>query len=206
MPSYGWPPYKGGVAQVGGARFWQLQICTIRGQSPRCCGPGCVRESALEADWHGFPKSSGVMPRAAPRQGVPASHGASWRRTGGGGSGGSDPGFFAAGAAPGRGRWCTPKFTTSPPLFGGRSLHSDPWREGYRVGQQAETATSTTGGALCAPDPDSGSNNPNAVRVETGAAMQQGTGDIQQPVEHRTQTTQMTVQSHVLAWMRRKQS
>ena len=21
MPSYGWPPYKGGVAQVGGARF-----------------------------------------------------------------------------------------------------------------------------------------------------------------------------------------
>ena len=34
---------------------------------------------------------------------------------GGGGSGGSDPGFFAAGAAPGRGRWCTSKFTISPP-------------------------------------------------------------------------------------------
>ena len=27
----------------------------------------------------------------------------------------------------------TPKSTTSPPLFGGRSLHSDPWREGHRA-------------------------------------------------------------------------
>ena len=35
----------------------------------------------------------------------------------GGGSGGSDPGFFGAGAPPGRG-WCTPKSTTFPPLFG----------------------------------------------------------------------------------------
>ena len=41
------------------------------------------------------------------------------RRTRGGDGGGSDPHFLDAGAAPGRGRWCTPKSTTSPPLFGG---------------------------------------------------------------------------------------
>ena len=88
------------------------------GEGPRRCGPGCARESALDAGWHGCPKSAAVTRRAAWRQGVPASHGASRRRTGGGGSGGSDPGFYAAGAAPGRGRWCTPKSTTTPPLFG----------------------------------------------------------------------------------------
>ena len=64
--------------------------------------------------------------RATPGQGVPASHGASWRRTGGGDGGESDPLFFGAGTPPGRGRWCTPKSTTTPPLFGGRSHHRDP--------------------------------------------------------------------------------
>ncbi len=122
VPSYGWPPYKGGVAHGGGARGGASpqhpQRSTLRGQSPPRCGPGCARESALEAGWHGFPESSGAKRRAAPALRVPASHGASWRRTGGGGSGGSDPTFFAAGAAPGRGRWCTPKSTISPPLFG----------------------------------------------------------------------------------------
>ena len=122
VPSYGWPPSKGGVAHGGGARGGaspqQPQRSTLRGQSPPRCGPGCARESALEAGWHGFPESSGAKRRAAPALRVPASHGASWRRTGGGGSGGSDPGFFAAGAAPGRGRWCTPKSTISPPRFG----------------------------------------------------------------------------------------
>ena len=48
----------------------------------------------------------------------PFSPGAAARRTRGAGSGGSDPRFFGAGAAPGRGRWCTPKSTTSPPLVG----------------------------------------------------------------------------------------
>ena len=102
VPSYGWPPYKGGVAHGGGARGGaspqQPQRSTLRGQSPPCCGPDCARESALDKGWHGFPKSSGVKPRAAARHGVPASHGASWRRTGGGGSGGSDPPLFC--------RWC----------------------------------------------------------------------------------------------------
>ena len=137
VPSYGWPPYKGGVAHGGGARGGASpqppQRSTLRGRSPPRCGPGCARESALEAGWHGFPESSGAKRRAAPALRVPASHGASWRRTGGGGSGGSDPLFLTAGAAPGRGRWCTLKSTTSPPLFGGRSLHSDPWREGHRA-------------------------------------------------------------------------
>ena len=122
VPSYGWPPYKGGVAHGGGARGGaspqQPQRSTLRGQSPPRCGPGCARESALEAGWHGLPESSAVKRSAAPACVVRASPGASWRRTGGGGSGGSDPLFLTAGAAPGRGRWCTPKSTTSPPLFG----------------------------------------------------------------------------------------
>ena len=75
--------------------------------------------------WGKAPWGAGIAcpPPRTPRRGA----------TRGGGSGGSDPLFFAAGAAPGRGRWCTPKSTTSPPLFGGRSLHSDPWREGKRA-------------------------------------------------------------------------
>ena len=90
------------MAHAGGARSCQLQICTIRGRSPRRCGRGCARESALDVGWHGFPESSAVKRSAARPPRLPASHGASWRRTGGGGSGGSDPRFFAAGAPRGR--------------------------------------------------------------------------------------------------------
>ena len=137
VASYGWTTYKRGVAHGGGARggasLQQPQRSTLRGRSPRRRGRGCSRESALDVGWHGFPESSAVKRSAVLRRGVPASHGVSWRRTGGGGSGGSDPLFFAAGAAQGRGRWCTPKSTTFPPLFGGHSLHSDPWREGHRA-------------------------------------------------------------------------
>ena len=64
--------------------------------------------------------------RAAPALRVPAPHGASWRHTGGGGSGGSDPPFLTAGAPPGRGKWSTLRSTTYPSPSGGRSLHSDP--------------------------------------------------------------------------------
>ena len=58
---------------------------------------------------------------------------ASWRRTGGGDGGGSDPPLFGAGAPPGRGKWSTLRSTTYPAPRGGRSLHSDPWREGLRA-------------------------------------------------------------------------
>ena len=86
----------------------------------------------------------------------------------------------------------------SPPLLPfsrGRSLHSDPWREGNRVDEEAEgeAGALTTSGALCARDFDSGSNNTNVVRVETGAVVRHGTGDIQQPVGHRTQSERMGV-------------
>ena len=103
VASYGWTTYKRGAAHVGGARggasLQQPQRSTLRGRTPRRCGPGCARKPALEAGWHGFPKSFAVKSSAAPRHGVPASHGASWRRTGGGGSGGSDPPLLSAGAA-----------------------------------------------------------------------------------------------------------
>ena len=109
-----------------GARRWRTRwrvpstTPTLHSQRarPRCCGPGCARESALHRGWHGFPESSAVKRSAVPAACVPASHSASWRHTGGGGSGGSDPPIFGAGAPPGRGRWCTPKSTTSPPLVG----------------------------------------------------------------------------------------
>ena len=137
VASYGWTTYKRGVAHGGGARggasLQQPQRSTLRGRSPRRCGPGCVRESALDAGWHGLRKSYGVKPRAVPASRVRPLARRVVAPHGGEGSGGSDPLFFAAGAAPGRGRWCTPKSTTSPPLFGGRSLHSDPWREGHRA-------------------------------------------------------------------------
>ena len=60
--------------------------------------------------WGKAPCGAGIAcpPARTPRRGA----------TRGGGSGGSDPLFFAAGAAPGRGRWCTPKSTTFPPLSG----------------------------------------------------------------------------------------
>ena len=86
-------PFQTGVAQAGGARSCQLQICTIRGRSPRRCGPGCAWKALLDAGWHGFPGSSAAKRSAAPACVSPPRHGASWRRTGGGGSGGSDPPF-----------------------------------------------------------------------------------------------------------------
>ena len=60
--------------------------------------------------WGKAPCGAGIAcpPPRTPRRGV----------TRGGGSGGSDPLIFGAGAPPGRGRWCTPKSTTSPPRFG----------------------------------------------------------------------------------------
>ena len=118
VASYGWTTYKRGAAHVGGARggasLQQPQRSTLRGRTPRRCGPGCAGKPALDAGWHGFPKSFAVKSSAAPRHGVPASHGASWRRTGGGGSGGSDPHFFGAGAPPGRGKWSTLRSTLYP--------------------------------------------------------------------------------------------
>ena len=50
-----------------------------------------------------------------------------------GDGGGSDPPIFGAGAPPGRGKWSTLRSTSYPSPAGGRSLHSDPWREGHRA-------------------------------------------------------------------------
>ena len=70
VASYGWTTYKRGVAHGGGARggasLQQPQRSTLRGRSPRRRGPGCSRKPALDAGWHGLPKSYGVKPRGAP--------------------------------------------------------------------------------------------------------------------------------------------
>ncbi len=81
MPSYGWTTYKGVVVHLSGPLFEQPQRFSLRGRSPRRCGPGCSPESALEAGWHGLPESSGVKPRAAPASRVPLAPGAAARRT-----------------------------------------------------------------------------------------------------------------------------
>ena len=51
-----------------------------------------------------------------------------------GAGGESDPPFLAAGAARGRAKEDRGRDTLCPPLRGGRSHHSDPWREGHRAG------------------------------------------------------------------------
>ena len=136
-PSYGWPPYKRGAAHGGGARggasFQQPQRSTLRGRSPRRCGPGCVRESALDAGWHGLPESSGVKPRGAPASRVhpparrvvaPHGRGRKWRER---------PRVFWRWCATGEGEVVHAKIHHFPSPFRGRSLHSDPSREGHRA-------------------------------------------------------------------------
>jgi len=118
--------------QAGGARFRPLQNCTIRGQSPRRCGQSCARESALEAGWHGLPVSFTVKrsrvracvcpPRTARRR----------RRTGGEEVEGATPCFLAL-VRHRAGEMVHAKVHHLPPRFWGRSLHSDPWREGHRA-------------------------------------------------------------------------
>ena len=75
--------------------------------------------------WGKAPWGAGsVCPRPARRVVAPHGRGRKWRER---------PPFLAAGAAPGRGRWRAPMVTPSPLPGGGRSLHSDPWREGKRA-------------------------------------------------------------------------
>lgn len=95
MPSYGWPPYKGGVAHAGGACVWQPQNCTIRGRNSRRCGRGYSWKAASEVGWHRFPAYSAVKRSRAPPPRVRTSPGASACHMGGGVGGGSDPIFSA---------------------------------------------------------------------------------------------------------------
>ena len=124
------------------------------GESPRRCGPGCAGKAAWDTGWHGFPASAATTvagrPPACPRL-------ARYAAPGGGGSGGSDPGFFAAGAAPGRSKVVTAvKIHHFASPFRGRSLHSDPWREGHRAlprfrADQPDRSGFPTGGGTCGP-------------------------------------------------------
>ena len=137
VPSYGWPPYKRGVAHGGGARggasLQQPQRSTLRGRSPRRRGPGCARESALDAGWRGLPASSGVKPGGARASRVhplarrvvaPHGRGRKWRER---------PPDFWRWCATGEGEVVHAKIHHLPSPFRGRSLHSDPWREGHRA-------------------------------------------------------------------------
>ena len=133
----GGPLTRGGVAHGGGARggasLQQPQRSTLRGRRPRRCGPGCAGESALDAGWHGLPESYGVKPRAVPRHGVhrlarrvvaPHGRGRKWRER---------PRVFCRWCATGEGEVVHAKIHHLPSPFRGRSLHSDPWREGHRA-------------------------------------------------------------------------
>ena len=91
--------------------------------------PETVHQTRNNADFARPPRKSEARlrlacPPPARRGGAPHGRGA---------GGGSDPLIFGAGAPPGRGKWPTLKTTISPPVFGSRSLHRDPWREGHRA-------------------------------------------------------------------------
>ena len=137
VASYGWNTYKRWVAHGGGARggasLQQPQRSTLRGRSPRRRGPGCARESALDAGWRGLPESFGVKPRAVPASRVdplarrvvaPHRRGRKWRER---------PPDFWRWCATGQGEVVHAKIHHLPSPFQGRSLHSDPWREGHRA-------------------------------------------------------------------------
>ena len=99
--------------------------------APRGCGRGFAWKALLDKGWHRFPARlrqpwrGWIRSVQAPRRFPPR---ASHTRPGG-----ERPPHFCRWCATGQGRWCTPKFTISPPRFWGRSLHSDPWREGHRA-------------------------------------------------------------------------
>ena len=86
----------------------------------------------MDVGWHGFPKSSGVKRIAVPRQGVRASHGASWRRTGGEMVEGATPLFLPLVRHRAGGGGARQNPPPPLPFSGGRSLHSDPCGKALR--------------------------------------------------------------------------
>ena len=122
----------------GGSRRWRtrwrtlLTTATLLSQrakpSPlwsRLCpktriGQGLARTPRVGCNNRGG-EAAGVSPRRTVRR---AWRGMKWREL---------PLTFWRWCATGQGRWCTPKFTISPPRFWGRSLHIGPWREGHRA-------------------------------------------------------------------------
>ena len=96
----------------GGARSWQPQRLSLRGLFPRCCGRGLAWKALWDTGWHGFPASAATT--VAGRR--PAClRLARCAAPGGGGSGGSDPVFFGAGAPRAGGKVARP-LATFPPL------------------------------------------------------------------------------------------
>ena len=135
VASYGCHPFRRGVARVGGARRWRVPSTTptllSQRAKPRRRGPGCAREPALEASWHGLPKSYGLKPRAAPAsrvhplaRRVVAPHGGEEVE-------GATPCFSALVRHRAGGGGARQNSPPPLPFSGGRSLHSDPWREGH---------------------------------------------------------------------------
>jgi len=80
-------------------------------------GSGLARIARVGCDNRGEEAAGVSTPRTLRR----AWRGRKWRER---------PPHFWRWCATGQGRWCTPKFTI-PLHFLGRSLHSDPWREGH---------------------------------------------------------------------------
>ena len=144
MPSDGPPPFRRGGGGLTWRRSCYAQRLSLRGQSPRRCG-GDFPETLHQArDNRNFPrplrKSEARLRLACPplawRNGAPHERGA---------GGESDPRFLAAGAPRGRTKVAAKVATLCPPLRGGRSHHSDPWREGHRAGQEAGAGHSGAG-------------------------------------------------------------
>ena len=117
MASYGCTLYKAGSDHLKGSPLRQPQRFTLRGRSPRCCGPGRSRKAASVAERQAFSASVATRRNEAAPRGYPPSRrvGAPHER---GAGGGSDPPVFAAGAASGGGNVLTPASTITPALRG----------------------------------------------------------------------------------------
>ena len=77
-------------------------------------------------------------PRLARRVAAPHRRGRKWRER---------PPIFCRWCGTGQGEVVHAKIHHLPSPFRGRSLHSDPWREGRHSGDEARVGTLTTGGA-----------------------------------------------------------
>ncbi len=101
MPSGGPPPFRWRGGGLTWRRSCYAQRLSLRGRSPRRCGPGLSRNAASDAGQRGFPasaaeKQSEAAPRVSPlarRNGAPHERGA---------GGESDPTLLTAGAPRGR--------------------------------------------------------------------------------------------------------
>ena len=139
----------------GGARRWRMRwrvpstTPTLHSQraKPSPLWSRLCLETRIGRGLARIATSYGVKPRGAPASRVhpltrrvvaPHGRGRKWRER---------PPIFCRWCGTGQGEVVHAKIHHHPSPFRGRSLHSDPWREGRHSGDEARVGTLTTGGA-----------------------------------------------------------